>query len=38
MPDGTTWTYTPQQMIDAATLGYTYDDLTPAGAVAVPAP
>lgn len=31
MPDGTTWTYTPREMMDTATLGYVYDDLTPAG-------
>lgn len=31
LPDGTTWTYSPADMVDTATLGYQYDDLTPAG-------
>jgi tyrosinase len=31
MPDGTTWTYTPAEMVNLTTLGYTYDDLTPQG-------
>ena len=29
MPDGTTFTYTPGEMIDLEDLGYEYDDLTP---------
>jgi tyrosinase len=37
MPDGTTWTYMPQQLLDAGALGYGYDDLTPAGAAPAPA-
>ena len=31
MPDGTTFTYTPSQMMNLQDLGYEYDDLTPAG-------
>jgi tyrosinase len=31
-PDGSKWVYTPAEMRDITTLGYTYDDLTP-GAV-----
>jgi len=30
MPDGTTWTYTPADMQNLATLSYTYDDFGPA--------
>ncbi len=37
MPDGTTWTYVPQQLLDAAALGYAYDDLVPTGAPVAPA-
>ena len=29
MPGGVTFTYTPGQMVDLSTLGYTYDDLSP---------
>jgi tyrosinase len=36
MPDGTTLTYTPQQFVDVAALGYGYDDLTPTGMAAAP--
>jgi len=36
MPDGTTWTYKPSDMVDLAALGYSYDDYSEA--VAVPAP
>lgn len=32
MPDGTTWTYTPDEMTDIAALGYGYEDLAPAPA------
>jgi tyrosinase len=31
MADGTTWTYTPSDMLDIAALGYHYDDLSPTG-------
>jgi tyrosinase len=31
-PDGTTWTYTPADVIDTTVLGYEYDDLSPTGA------
>ena len=31
MPDGSTWTYTPGEMTDIQSLGYEYDDLSPAG-------
>jgi tyrosinase len=34
MPDGTTWTYVPAGMVDLATLGYTYDDVSPSVAPA----
>lgn len=37
MPDGTSWTYTPGEMMDTVALGYVYDDLSPAG-VEVPVP
>jgi tyrosinase len=30
MPDGTSWDYTPADMVDLAKLGYTYDDFSPA--------
>jgi tyrosinase len=30
MPDGSTWTYAPDTMVDLIVLGYTYDDLSPA--------
>jgi tyrosinase len=30
-PDGSTWTYTPQDMKSVTALGYDYDDLTPTG-------
>jgi tyrosinase len=36
MPDGTTFTYTPEEMMNLPDLGYEYDDLTPA--VAPPPP
>jgi tyrosinase len=36
MPDGTTFTYTPGQMMSPENLGYEYDDLTPAGAPVSP--
>jgi tyrosinase len=36
MPDTTTWTYTPGQMVDLASLGYSYDDLSPAVAPTSP--
>jgi tyrosinase len=29
-PDGESWTYTPQDMVDIGALGYEYDDLSPA--------
>lgn len=29
MPDGSSWSYTPRDMMDLAALGYGYDDLTP---------
>jgi tyrosinase len=29
MPDGTSWTYIPAEMIDTTTLGYEYDSLVP---------
>jgi tyrosinase len=31
MPDGSTWTYTPQELLDMAPLNYGYDDLSPTG-------
>ncbi len=34
MPDGSTWTYIPQQMTELSTLNYEYDDLSPTGVVA----
>lgn len=37
MPDGTTWRYTPADLVDLSDLGYRYDDLTPKGAAAAPA-
>lgn len=37
MPDGSTWDYAPKEMVDTEALGYEYDDLTPAGELAVPA-
>ena len=36
MPGGTPWTYTPEDMVDIETLGYAYDDLTPAVAAGTP--
>jgi tyrosinase len=36
MPDGTSWDYTPADVIDLGQLGYSYDDLSPATAVAKP--
>ncbi len=36
MPDGSKYTYTPADMVDLTTLGYTYDDLSPA--VPTPSP
>ncbi len=33
MPDGSSWTYKPGDMIDLKTLGYQYDSLTPGAAV-----
>ena len=32
MPDGSTWTYKPSEMVDTGRLGYAYDDLAPAPA------
>jgi tyrosinase len=32
-PDGTEWKYTPEQMSDMASLGYTYDDLSATAAL-----
>jgi tyrosinase len=37
MPDGTTWTYAPHDVLDIAGLDYMYDDLSPTGAPAVAA-
>jgi tyrosinase len=37
MPDGKAWDYIPDDMVDLAKLGYTYDDLSPAVAAAEPA-
>jgi tyrosinase len=37
MPDGTSWNYTPTQMVNMSALGYTYDDLSPAVPAAQPA-
>jgi tyrosinase len=36
MPDGTTFTYTPGEMMNLEDLGYEYDDLTPAVAPVSP--
>jgi len=36
MPDGTTWTYTPGEMVSVAALGYSYDDVSPAAPVPAP--
>jgi tyrosinase len=37
MPDGTTWKYTPEEMVHLTALNYRYDDLSPAGAAVAPA-
>ena len=37
MPDGTTWTYVPREMLHLDTLEYRYDDLSPKGDAATPA-
>ena len=36
MPDGTSWDYTPGDMVDPGSLGYQYDDLSPAAPAAQP--
>jgi tyrosinase len=36
MPDGSTWTYTPQELLDLAPLNYAYDDLSPTGTGQIP--
>jgi len=36
MPDGKPWDYTPGEMVDLGSLGYNYDDLSPAVAPAPP--
>jgi tyrosinase len=36
MPDGSSWTYTPKDLLDIAALGYVYDDLSPTGAPTPP--
>jgi tyrosinase len=36
MPDGTSWDYTPGDMVDLGSLGYQYDDLSPAAPAAQP--
>jgi tyrosinase len=37
MPDGTTWQYTPGELLHLTTLGYKYDDLAPKGTAAAAA-
>jgi tyrosinase len=37
MPDGTTWKYTPAELVHLADLNYRYDDLSPKGDAAAPA-
>jgi tyrosinase len=32
MPDGSTWTYAPEELVDLVALDYEYDDLSPTGA------
>ena len=36
MPDGTSWDYTPGDMVNLASLGYQYDDVSPAVPVTQP--
>ena len=36
MPDDTSWDYTPGDMVDLGSLGYQYDDLSPAAPAAQP--
>ena len=36
MPDGTSWDYTPGDMVSLASLGYQYDDVSPAVPVTLP--
>jgi tyrosinase len=37
MPDGTTWQYTPEDVVHLGALKYNYDDLSPKGGAAVAA-
>jgi tyrosinase len=37
MPDGSTWTYTPEEVVQLTALDYRYDDLTPKGSAAATA-
>lgn len=37
MPDGTTWKYTPGELLHLADLNYKYDDLSPRGVTTAPA-
>ena len=34
MPDGTTWEYTPEELVHLSALNYRYDDLSPKGVAA----